>query len=136
MEIYPRIHLVDMATIGNADALDALGVNLTIVCASGVPAPHNYEHCVLPVSDQGLTPNYLVKLFAEMRVKAFALGKTLALSDRAGGMGEAAFMVACSLAEETDVSFAVAMLDMEDKGLEGIQRITPALVTQGESIWP
>jgi hypothetical protein len=139
VEVYPKVHLLGMATAGDAAALEALGIDLLIICGVGIPAPHNNKWIALPVDQEGVVEDGRIEMAAVLWVKAYDSGWTLGLTDRHGGRLEAAFMVACSFAQRQSVSFDQTLADLESR-LPEIEdepkhRITAPLIAQGLRIW-
>jgi hypothetical protein len=131
------VWLLTQAEAESDSTLTSLGIDVLIIAASGVNTPPNAKWIFAPVDDS-LVPDYRIKS-AVAPLAEFWRSHTIALTDAVSGQREAAFLLACAVAEDTDVSFATAWAEVEAKLVfyEGYSsRVTDAMITQGTRVYP
>ena len=131
------VWLLTQAEAESDSTLTRLGIQVLVIAASGVNTPANSKWLFAPVDD-GLVSDYRIKS-AVAPFREFWRTYKVALPDSVSGQREAAFLLACAVAEETDVSFATAWAEVEAKLVfyEGYSsRVTDAMIAQGTRVYP
>ena len=140
MEILPGVHLIDMGTASNATALEALGIEVVVLCGAGMVLPHSATIVAihLPVDYAGRSPTWYHKAVAALWNHVYGLGgstRVVALADRQGGLCEAVYILAGAVATRRGVTFAAALATVGAL-LSEPHRISSELLSQGTAAWP
>ena len=131
------VYLLTAAEAQSDSTLSDLEIDVLVIAASGVPNPPNAKWVITPV-DGGLVPDYRIKS-AVAPLAGFWRTYTMGFTDAVSGQREAAFLIACAVAADTEVSFTTAWAEVESK-LAFYEvynhRVTDAMVTQGTKVYP
>ena len=134
---YPKVHLLSQGEAGDTSLVEALGIDVVVLCDQGMVWSHSAaaEAGALNLRRDGTTATWWLRFWSDQLADQYGV-KTIGLADKNGGLGTAAFLLACAVAQKQGSSFAAAWADVQTKipSDEG-HRVPDALVSQGESIW-
>jgi hypothetical protein len=138
---YPSVHLLSQAEAGDSAVLASLGVELVVLCVQRMVWPHSSTvgAAAVNIESDAAHPPWVVSGEA-VRLAGLFGDKVIALADPGGGLLQAAYLLACTVAQKNAWSFDTAFADLEaslpDRPDAGSKTdVPPALVSQGQAIW-
>ena len=134
--IAPNVYLGNGSDFGDANALQAAGVELAVLFGPGDHFPHapaSIGAMAIYLTGDGSHPSFMVQGLARLLAVAH-FTKVLALCDSAGGGVLGAYAATCALAQKQSISYNAAKAIV--KPLVTDWGVPPVLDTQGASLWP
>lgn len=138
---YPKVYLVTQAEAGDSTVLDALGVEHVVLCAQRMVWPHSNTVSATAVSIEPDATHLARMVSGEaMRLAGLFGDKVIALADPGAGLRQAAYLLACTLAQKNAWSFDTAFADLEANlperpDVASNTDVPQALRTQGRGLW-
>ena len=137
LQVTPKLFLGTIGEFGDAGVLGSHGIELAVLVHPFKTFPHTVaiEQATFYVQENGNTKDWYVRGLARLLADIYNL-KVLGLSDQTGGFSLAAFVVACTYAQNQATSFNAGKAWLGNiVGAVNLQ-IPAALDAQGQTLWP
>ena len=137
LEVTDKLYVGNVADFGDGKALEARGIQFAV----GSHGHANFPHTNLVASAEfhiradGSNPDLFIQGIARLLSHAYDKA-VMALTDQAGGVNHASFLIACTYAQKLGTSFDAGLAWLQDESRLPAAAPTAELIAQGQRLWP